>query len=316
MSRYRHSLPQLSGDLFLTGAGLETDLMFNHGIEVKHFASHTLLPDKVGRQALTNYYRGLLTLAQETGAGFILETETFKAQMFWAETFGATEDELHEINNQAVAFAAGLRGEFSANEQPIILNGGVGSQGDAYNPEPKVAAEQAEHYHAKQLSWLAQTDIDMVTGYFPESVEPVGFVRASRNSGLPAAVSLTLETDGRLHTGQPLQEAIESIDEATDNGAAYFMVHCVHPDHLPGIIEGADWARRIRGIRCNASRKSHAELNESETLDDGNPVELGSQYKEIKSRMPWVNIVGGCCGTDLRHVTQIARAIAGSSEES
>jgi homocysteine S-methyltransferase len=222
-----------------------------------------------------------------------------------------SEDELQEINERAVSFVARLRDEFSANEQPIVLDGIVGSQGDAYDPDPMAAADQAERYHAKQISWLAATDIDMVTGFFPESVEPIGFVRAAHSAGMPAVVSLTLETDGRLHTGQPLQEAIESIDESTDNGAAYFMVHCAHPDHFSDVFDDADWARRIRGFRCNASRKSHAELNEAETLDDGNPVELGGQYKDIKSRMPWVNVVGGCCGTDLRHVTQIARAVAG-----
>ena len=174
-----------------------------------------------------------------------------------------------------------------------------------------MAAHEAERYHAKQLGWLAETDIDMVSGLtFTQSDEAIGFVRVARKAGLPVVVSFTVETDGKLPTGQPLNEAIDAVDEATDAGAAYFMVNCAHPDHFSHVLEDADWARRIRGIRCNASRKSHAELDESETLDDGDPVELGSQYKAIRTKLPWLNVFGSCCGSDLRHMTQIARALA------
>ena len=100
------------------------------------------------------------------------------------------------------------------------------------------------------------------------------------------------------------------VDEATESGATYFMVNCAHPDHFTHVLEDGDWSRRIRGIRCNASRKSHAELDQSETLDDGNPVELGSQYKAIREKLPWLNVFGGCCGSDLQHVTEIAHALA------
>ena len=311
MANYRNALPQLSGELFLTDAGLETDLIFNHGIEIREFAAHTLLPDTAGREALASYFRGFLSLARETGTGFILDSQTWKAHMHWAEDLAASENELREANSEAIAFIARLRDEFSTNTKPIVLNGVIGPRGDAYAPEVEVAAHEAERYHAKQLGWLAQTDIDMVTALtFTQSDEAIGFVRAARKAGLPVVVSFTVETDGKLPTGQPLNEAIDAVDKATDAGAAYFMVNCAHPDHFSHVLEDADWARRIRGIRCNASRKSHAELDESETLDDGDPVELGGQYKAIKAKMPWLNVFGGCCGSDLRHVTQIARALA------
>ncbi len=191
------------------------------------------------------------------------------------------------------------------------MNGVIGPRGDAYAPEVEVATDEAERYHAKQLGWLAETDIDMVTALtFTQSDEAIGFVRAAGRAGLPVVVSFTVETDGKLPTGQPLNEAIDAVDKATDASAAYFMVNCAHPDHFSHVLEDADWARRIRGIRCNASRKSHAELDESETLDDGDPVELGGQYKAIKAKMPWLNVFGGCCGSDLRHVTHIARTLA------
>ena len=311
MATYRTELPQLSGDFFLTDAGLETDLIFNHGIEIREFAAHTLLPDAKGRDAVANYLRGFLSLASEQNGGFILDSQTWKAHVHWAGDLGATEEELKEANRDAIAFISGLRDEFTGNAKPIVLNGVIGPRGDAYAPEERVAAQEAETYHAKQIGWLADTDVDMITGLtFTQSDEAIGLVRAARAAGLPVVISFTVETDGKLPTGQPLKDAIVAVDEATGSGAAYFMVNCAHPDHFTDVLKDDGWSRRIRGIRCNASRKSHAELDESETLDDGNPAELGGQYKAIHGKMPWLNVFGGCCGSDLRHVTEIAHAIA------
>ena len=310
MARYRNALPQLSGDTYLMDAGVETDLMFNHGVEIREFAAHTLLPEASGRAALEDYFRKFLSLARDTGVGFILDSVTWKAHMHWADDLGATEDELRAANEEAIGFIAGLRDEFSTNVGPIVLNGLVGPRGDAYAPEMDVAVQEAEEYHRKQLGWLSATDVDMVSGLtFTQSDEAIGFVRAARELGLPAVVSFTVETDGNLPTGQPLGKAITAVDEQTDSGAAYFMVNCAHPDHFSHVVDESDWARRIYGLRCNASRKSHEELDNSETLDDGDPVELGGQYREFKARMPWLNVFGGCCGSDLRHVTEIAKSV-------
>jgi homocysteine S-methyltransferase len=312
MSKYRQDLPQLSGELFLADGGVETDLMFNHGIEIRGFAAHTLLPDPTGRKALSKYFRGFLSLANEHDAGFILDSQTWKTHMHWAAHLGENEQELHEANKESIAFIAGLRNEFSGNIQPIVLSAPIGPRGDAYAPEAEVAADEAEEYHAKQLGWLAETEVDMVTATtFTQSTEAIGVVRAARSLGLPIVVSFTVETDGKLPTGQPLGEAIQAVDNATNSAAAYFMVNCAHPDHFFHVLEDSDRARRIRGLRCNASRLSHAELDECEELDDGDPVEFGEQYKLIAKKMPWLNVFGGCCGSDLRHLRQIANVVSG-----
>lgn len=310
MSQYRSQLPQMSGELFLTDAGLETDLIFNHGIEIREFAAHTLLPGEQGREALARYFRGFLKLANEYDAGFIFDSQTWKAHMHWAENLAATDQELKEANKESIAFIAKIRDEFAGNSKPIVLNGVIGPRGDAYAPEARLAAKEAEDYHARQIGWLAETDVDMVTGLtFTQSDEAIGLVRAAQAAGLPAVISFTVETDGSLPTGQPLGQAITAVDEATGNGAAYFMVNCAHPDHFFDKLGDSDWTRRIRGLRCNASRLSHAELDECEVLDDGNPEELADQYKTMFATMPWLNIFGGCCGSDLRHVAQIAKAV-------
>lgn len=313
MSRYRENLPQLSGRPFLTDAGIETDLIFNHGIEIREFATHTLLADQAGRQAILNYFRGFLGLARLYGTGFILDTQTWKAHPHWAKDLGATDRELEKANRESVELVASLREEFSQNAGPIVLNAIVGPRGDGYAPETRVAGDEAHRYHSKQLSWLAETEVDMVTATtFNQSSEAIGFVRAAAEVGLPAVISFTVEIDGNLPTGQPLGEAISTVDDETDGAAAYFMVNCAHPDHFFPVLNGAEWTRRLRGMRCNASRLSHAELDACTTLDAGNPVELGEKYRQIAERMPWLNVFGGCCGSDLRHVKEIARAVLGS----
>ena len=279
---YRDALPQLSGDLFLSDAGLETDLIFNHGVEIRGFAAHTMLPDPEGRAALIRYYEGFLRLAQEMNTGFILDSVTWRAHAHWADALGASKEELRAANEDSIRLIAELRQRFAGNAGPIVLNAVAGPCGDAYRPDIRIAIADAEKYYAEQLGWLAGTEADLATALtFNQAGEAAGFARAARNAGLPAVVSFTVETDGRLPTGQSLAEAIGEVDAASDGYAAYFMINCAHPEHFSGTLEDAPdapWARRIRGIRANASRKSHAELDESTELDAGNPQ--GSRIRD------------------------------------
>ncbi len=312
MPRYRNSLPQLSGDIFLADGGVETDLIFNHGIEIREFAAHTLLPIPQGRAALSRYFEGFLSLANQQNTGFILDTVTWKAHRHWAEKLGATDDELKAANEESVRFVAELRARFNGNAKPIVLNAVIGPRGDAYKPEAVISMDSAEQYYAQQLGWLAATEIDMVSALtFNQASEAAGLAKAAKTAGLPAVVSFTVETDGALPNGQSLPEAIAEVDDATGQYPAYYMVNCAHPDHFGGALLDAPWARRIRGIRANASRRSHAELDAAPELDAGNPHELAQQYRALADRMPWLNVFGACCGSDLRHVTEIARAIPG-----
>jgi S-methylmethionine-dependent homocysteine/selenocysteine methylase len=308
---YRDDLPQLSGDLFLTDAGVETDLIFNHGIEIREFASFTLLPIPEGRAALVRYFEGFLRLAAEHDAGFILDSATWKAHAHWGSAVGADAAKLRAINEESIRFIADLRARFAENARPIVLSAVVGPRGDAYKPEVAISTKDAEEYFAEQLGWLAATDADMITALtFNQATEAAGIARAARNVGMPVAISFTVEQNGALPTGQSLGAAIDEVDDATGEYPAYYMINCAHPDHFASALPDEPWTRRILGVRANASRKSHAELDACTQLDAGDADELAAQYVELARRMPWLNIFGGCCGTDLRHVAAIARSLA------
>ena len=303
-------LPQLRGGFFLTDAGLETDLIFNHGHDIPSFAAHTLLASAKGRLALETYFRGFLDLARDCGAGFVLDLPTWRAQRHFASELGISPSELQGINQDAIEFGQHLRDQYKDNTEPILLNGLIGPRGDAYAEDTALSADDAESYHSEQLGWFAEFGIDMVTALtLTSEEEAIGIVRATSAANLPVVISFTVETDGRLPTGSPISEAIQNTDSATDGFASYYMVNCAHPEHFRDTFTDERWVRRIRGFRCNASRKSHAELDASESLDAGDPFELADDYRKLRDLLPWANVFGGCCGTDLKHVTEIAKAL-------
>ena len=300
-------LPQLSGDLFITDGGMETTLIFKEGIDLPHFASFDLLRSDDGRQALRDYYGTYVALARDRGVGLLLDTPTWRANHDWGELLGYSEEELARVNREAVQLVEELRTE---DGPPIVVSGCVGPRGDGYQAEWLMTVEEAQQYHAPQVETFADSGADLASALtLNYAEEAVGIVRAASSAGLPVAVSFTVETDGRLPNGQELSAAIEQVDAQTDGAAAYFMINCAHPTHFAHVLEeGEPWLERLGGLRANASRKSHAELDESDALDDGDPEELGGQYAELRSRLPRVTVVGGCCGTDHRHVGAICDA--------
>ena len=310
MSAPRKRLPQLDGGLFLTDGGIETDLIFNDGMELPHFAAFDLLKTEEGTAALRAYYARYATIARANGIGFILESPTWRASADWGRKLGYSQAALAQANAKAIQLMAELRREYRSETTPMVISGCVGPRGDGYDPGAVMSADEAQDYHAEQIGVFAKSDADMVTAItMTNANEAIGLARAAHAAGMPVAISFTLETDGRLPTGQGLKEAIEEVDAATGNAPAYYMINCAHPTHFDATLTpGAAWVQRIRGLRANASRRSHAELNEAPDLDEGNPAELGAEYHAILRRHPQINVLGGCCGTDRRHVEAICGA--------
>ena len=301
---HRYALPQLDGRLFLTDGGIETTLMFHEGLELADFAAFDLLRRPGGAAALRKYFRSYAALAARHGTGLILESATWRASADWGSRLGYDARELAHMNRRAIALLEEIRAELPGVS---VVSGCVGPRGDGYVARWKMSAVAARDYHRAQIETFAGTAADMVSAITMNyAEEAIGIAHAARDAGMPVAISFTVETDGRLPTGQPLEEAIDAVDAATGTYPAYYMVNCAHPEHLR-----LQRTERIRGLRANASRKSHAELNESTELDTGDPSELGRQYAELKrTLLPHLSVMGGCCGTDHRHVDSIAAACA------
>ncbi len=304
-------LPQLER-LFVTDAGLETDLIYNRGVDLPCFASITLLRSAEGKGILEEYFRSYLELARRLRVGCLLESASWRASPDWAPKLGLAQEELDGLNRASVQMLTALREQYEPGGVRVVVSGCIGPRGDGYDPGQMMSVEEAEEYHSRQAAALASAGPDLLSAITMTNVpEAIGIARTAAKLALPVVISFTVETDGRLSMGQSLQEAVEAVDTATGGYPAYFMINCAHPTHFLSVIaEGGDWTGRIGGIRANASRCSHAELDAMTELDAGDPAELAELYRSIRARMPHVNVLGGCCGTDIRHVTAIAEACA------
>jgi len=310
VSSTRPALPQLAGGPFITDGGIETDLIFHGGFDLPHFAAFVLFDEPGGVDALHGYFRRYVLLARDHGVGVVLDTPTWRASSDWGELLGYSSERLTAVNRRAAA----LLEEFRSDGVDVVISGCVGPRGDGYEPEFCMTADQAEEYHAPQIQTFADTPADMVTALtlsYPE--EAIGIVRAAVAAGIPVVISFTVETDGRLANGRPLLEAIAEVDCQTETAAEYFMINCAHPAHFADVLlAGGVELERIRGLRANASAKSHAELDESDELDEGDPTDLARRYQELSARLPQLTVLGGCCGTDHRHIAAVCEARSGS----
>jgi homocysteine S-methyltransferase len=316
MSSDRATLPQLEHRPFLTDSGLETVLIFKQGVDLPSFAAFVLLETSDGRRRLSHYFERHAEIARNAGCGFIAEAPTWRANPDWARGIGYDSRALDAINRDAIALLAEDRDRDGRGPDEYLISGCIGPRGDSYEPSDRISADEAERYHAEQIASFARTQADLVSALtITNTAEAIGITRAARNAGMPVVISFTLETDGRLPSGERLGEAIMNVDALTDHGPAYYMVNCAHPTHLELALEAdSPWLGRLRGFRANASRKSHAELDAATELDDGDPHELASEYAALTARFPELTILGGCCGTDERHIEQIARACIGSAD--
>ncbi len=307
-----NALPQLEDRIFLTDSGLETILVFDREMDLPLFASFPLLDTDDGAEFLAGYYAEHMSIAREHGTGALFDTATWRASARWGAQLGYDARRLHEINVRAVALIDDTCLAHASAATPLVINGVVGPSSDGYQSAEALTAPEAAAYHLPQVESLATADADLVTAVtMTTAAEAIGIVSAARSVGIPAAVSFTVETDGRLPSGQALGDAIVEVDEATDGYASYHLINCAHPVHFDSTLQTSSaWVRRLRGFRSNGSRLSHAELDEAEQLDSEDPDQLASEIVALREHNPQLTILGGCCGTDHRHVAAIGRACA------
>jgi S-methylmethionine-dependent homocysteine/selenocysteine methylase len=241
----------------------------------------------------------------------VLDTPTWRANPDWGALLGYSPERLDDVNRRAVLLLDELR-DGDAN---VLISGCVGPRGDGYVAGELMSADEAERYHSRQIGTFGGSGADLVSAItMTYAEEAVGIARAAAGAGVPVVLSFTVETDGRLPSGQPVREAVEQADAETAGSVAYFMVNCAHPTHFDDVLAGDEpWVKRVRGLRPNASTKSHAELDEAEELDAGDPVDLAARLGELRRRLPELTVVGGCCGTDERHIGEMCKAVLAAS---
>ncbi|QFT96053.1 bifunctional homocysteine S-methyltransferase/5,10-methylenetetrahydrofolate reductase protein [Roseovarius sp. THAF8] len=289
-----------SNQAWVADGGLETDLIFSDGLDLPHFASFHVFDTEEGCATLARYYDRYIEVARSAGTGFVLDTATWRSGAFWPETVGRSLADLEAATREAVRFARDTRGRHA--DVPMVLNGAIGPAGDGYAPDRLYNQDAAEALHAHQVRWMAEEGIEMITAVtMTHPDEAIGLVRAASDWDLPVVVSFTTETDGHLPTGETIEWAITKTDVATGGAPVFYMINCAHPDHFAAELAG-DWTSRIGGIRANASRMSHEELDEAQELDAGDPDEFGKLYGDLFQTLPRLRVIGGCCGTDKRHI--------------
>jgi homocysteine S-methyltransferase len=309
MAKYRNALPQLGERTFLTDGGLETTLVFLNGLDLPCFASFPLLDTQQGRVQLKDYFRPYLEEAKTHKTGFVLDTATWRANPDWGAKLGYGPADLDRINRDSVAFAKDLCKSYETSAMPVVIDGVLGPRGDGYRPDGCMSIEEAERYHRPQVEAFRDAGADMISAVTMNYLEEaVGIALAAKKAGMPVVVSFTVETDGKLPTGDSLRTAIERVDRLTGDAPAYYMINCAHPQHFADVLANkGPWLGRIRGIRANASTKSHAELDVSTELDIGDIPALARHYRDLQKALPRLAVMGGCCGTDHRHVAAISQ---------
>lgn len=294
--------------LWLTEGGLETWLVYHEGVELPHFAAFDLVRRPGGRALLERHYRSYAELGALEGVGVLLETATWRASADWGARLGYDANQLEAVHHDLVDLVVGVRAAFATSPAPILVAGCIGPRSDAYAPAIRMSVDEAAAYHGAQIATFASTPVDLVVastlGYAEEAL---GIALAARSLRVPLVLSFTVETDGRLPSGQGVGEAIEQVDAATSS-VAYYMLNCAHPSHVArGLAPDAPWLRRLRGLRANASTKSHAELDAATSLDEGDADDLAAGFAALRTVWPSLSVIGGCCGTDRRHVARIVR---------
>ena len=303
--------PRLENKFYLTEGGVETEVMYKWGYELPEFAMFPLLDNPEADAVIRNMFRRYLDVAAEQNTGLLLNGHDYRASPDWAAKLGYSAEGLRDMQRRTIQFLDDMRTEYAGRVSDVYIAACIGPRGDAYGTGGEITVDEAEDYHSLQLQNLDGTAADMaVAATFNNIPEAIGVIRAASEKGMPIGVSLTLTPEGRLRSGPSLREAIENVDEATDGRAAWFGTNCSHPlEFEPALYDAGPWLERLRYIRPNAARMDKIALCSLGHLEDGDPVELGEQMGEVARRLPNADIIGGCCGTDERHLSEIAKNV-------
>jgi homocysteine S-methyltransferase len=305
---------------FLANGGIETYLLFQQGFPLRDGCGFEVFDDPAALEALERtYLEPIADAALENGLGLVYDALVWRASPDWFARLGYKPADVERLNRLAISRTREALESWrrkrggAAKTMPLVVSADIGPRGDGYRVESRASVDAARGYHDPQVGIVAEAGADLVGAMTMTHVEEaIGIALAAKERKLPVTIAATVETDGRLPDHMPLSEFIARVDDATDGWPLFYLVNCAHPTHVAPTLAAARerdeaWLERFRGFRANASSKSHAELDESTTLDRGDPADLARRVAELQRSFD-LRIVGGCCGTDVEHVAAIARA--------
>ncbi|MGF7162328.1 S-methylmethionine-dependent homocysteine/selenocysteine methylase [Rhodoligotrophos appendicifer] len=268
------------------------------------------------RWALEAIYRSYLEIAAETQLPMQLGTPTWRAHPDCLARLGfGHADDLARINGAAVRLLHDLRRDMGL-EYLIAIAGVIGPRRDGYDPAEAPSPEVARAYHSIQAEMLAELGVDLLYApTFASAAELEGVAAAMAAAGLPYALAPIIDAGARMLDGTPLAEAIARIDARVKPAPQHYLIGCVHPTlfreaYQNGPSLTAAVAGRIAGLKANASTLPPDQLDRLDHLEAGLPQLFGEQMADLHRRYG-LTVLGGCCGTDHRHIRAIAEALLG-----
>jgi homocysteine S-methyltransferase len=276
-------------------------------------AAHTpLLYTPAGRAALVSLWRGYIDVARDSDLPILVFTPTWRATP--ERLRRASLPEVKSVCCEAVALLEEVRSAYGEPGSRILTGGLLGCRGDAYAPGEALDARSAEKFHAAQAEALASAGADfLLGGTLPAFTEALGMARALSATGRPYLLGFVLRPSGTLLDGTWLADAVEQIDDAVDPAPTCYLGACVHPVHFERAMDVAVRARpkvgtRVLGLYGNGSRRTPEELDGSDRLDTDDPETFAEAINIVRLRFG-SRFLGGCCGTDERHLAAIARRV-------
>lgn len=302
---------QVEGRYYLSEGGMETEVMYKHGFDFPHFAVFELLKNPKAVSALQAMYRQYFDVVAKHQMVALVGGLDYRASPDWGALLGYSADGLSDMNHRCIDFLRDLAKEYIGEIDEILIQGFIGPRGDAYETNTVITEQESEDYHSVQLQTLKEADVDLASALtFNNIPESIGVAKAAARLDLPLCISLSLDGSSRLNSGPSLGDAIKTIDAATDNSVAFYMINCVHPLEYESALADESWMKRIRGVRPNASVMDKISLCKIGHLEDGDPIELGNQIGDLFKRFPHMDILGGCCGTWDNHLDQMAQSVS------
>jgi homocysteine S-methyltransferase len=265
----------------------------------------SLIYDENARQILAGVHREYMDVAQKYRLPMLIASDTWRASQ---ERINLSKFKGRKVNQDNVQFMKGLRGEYENSAQPIFVVGQIGPRGDAYKPEEALSKVDAESFHRPQLDALAESDVDLLfAATLPALTEAQGIASAMSGFGLPYALSFVIRPEGTLLDGTPLSQAMDIMDNILTNPPIGYAVNCVHPKIFASGMSTLDESHRSRifSFQANTANLRPEELNEARELITEEPDVLAELVLNAHRSFHTV-FMGGCCGTDTRHIEQLA----------